>query len=228
MQMEIKDRDTGFTMKVMPETIKAITEREHILSHVITQAISEANYLKELESINGGLLHDDFLDFKIVYRVTGVANGNQISYLIGSDLLDNLNVSESEVKTHAMENSMARTVFKPLAISCGKMSWDEYSQSEEEPKEWVITSNGEWGSGIIFYEGYVSELLRQFDADFYIIPSSIHELIVSPVTEDLDAQSLLTSLRSINDEIVNEADRLSYTLYFYDKGTRKITVYEAD
>ena len=56
----------------------------------------------------------------------------------------------------------------------------------------------------------------QQKGDFYILPSSIHEAIFIPASENVDAEELKTMVREVNETQVPKEDFLSNEVYFYN------------
>ena len=46
-----------------------------------------------------------------------------------------------------------------------------------------------WGAAALFYPG-VMDRLREMLGDFYVIPSSVHELLLLPITADADPKNI--------------------------------------
>lgn len=57
----------------------------------------------------------------------------------------------------------------------------------------------------------------RIDSNFYILPSSVHELIVIPADKEIDVNTLYDMVNTVNAEEVPEYDFLSNNVYFYDK-----------
>ena len=58
--------------------------------------------------------------------------------------------------------------------------------------------------------------------DFYILPSSVHELIVST---DMPPEDLKDMVREVNDsEYVDEDELLSYNIYRYDHEKKEVVI----
>lgn len=51
--------------------------------------------------------------------------------------------------------------------------------------------------------------------DFYILPSSVHELLVVPVTVDKSPAELIQMVRDVNERDVEEDEVLSNNIYLY-------------
>ena len=60
--------------------------------------------------------------------------------------------------------------------------------------------------------------------NFYIIPSSIHELILVPDSEDITPSGLLNMIIDVNDGQLPKEEILSYNLYYYEVELGKIKV----
>ena len=60
------------------------------------------------------------------------------------------------------------------------------------------------------------------DSSLYILPSSVHEVIMFPAKGDEDDAALRKMVRDINDTEVEKQDRLSDNIYFYNHETDMI------
>lgn len=113
-----------------------------------------------------------------------------------------------------------------LEIAYENMKKDDYSiknviniisdQVEEENNMYVATNkNMRYGASAIMN----TELLKQFGKEkgyekFYILPSSIHEIIIIPYEEKI-SQKLKNKICSVNSECVEADEILSDNLYIY-------------
>ena len=71
------------------------------------------------------------------------------------------------------------------------------------------------------YEEELYKLAQQLDKDLYLLPVSIHEMIIVPaITFDL-FKKLSEIVFSIY-QTLNVEERLSNQIYYYDKNLRKI------
>lgn len=74
-----------------------------------------------------------------------------------------------------------------------------------------------WGSSALFYPGVTAKIHALLGGDFYVLPSSVHELIIVPAG-GADPEKLEEVLRSANREVVEAADMLSDDLYICESG----------
>ena len=74
-----------------------------------------------------------------------------------------------------------------------------------------------WGAGALFYPGMMERIRQLLGSDFYVLPSSVHELILVRV-EDQDPQQLADLVRSANRAVVREDEVLADDLYVCEDG----------
>jgi hypothetical protein len=66
---------------------------------------------------------------------------------------------------------------------------------------------------------YLEKIADAMDEDFYIIPSSIHEILILRYDESIDPCELVRVIRDVNANVVEEQEVLSDSLYRYDRKT---------
>ena len=81
-----------------------------------------------------------------------------------------------------------------------------------------VASNKEriHGAGVIAYPEFMEEAAKRLGGDFYVLPSSIHEVILIPDTPDVSVLELQGIVQSVNVEQVAPEERLSDHIYHYD------------
>ena len=89
--------------------------------------------------------------------------------------------------------------------------------------EVFILSNRDmfWGAAALFYPG-VMDRLREMLGDFYVIPSSVHELLLLPITADADPKNISEMIWSANRSVVDEEEVLSDDLFLCESGVLRI------
>lgn len=96
--------------------------------------------------------------------------------------------------------------------------------SDNVPMYVLSNRNRVEGAACMLYSSLFREFADAVNSSFYIIPSSIHELLLLP-DENLDERSgeIKGMIRDINDTQVKPEEILSYSLYCYDKEAGRIT-----
>ena len=88
--------------------------------------------------------------------------------------------------------------------------------SPSSPAIFVATvENGYSGAGVLLYPGFLDYAAGRLKDRFYILPSSIHELLFIEDKDDIRPEFLKEMVRSINEAHVAPEDRLSDCVYHY-------------
>lgn len=87
-----------------------------------------------------------------------------------------------------------------------------------------VLSNKErlFGASIILNEDYLYNLCKSFNSDFYILPSSIHELILIPKNYASSVWELKDMVRTVNETSVVREELLSNSVYYFSERERRV------
>lgn len=72
-----------------------------------------------------------------------------------------------------------------------------------------------WGAGVILYDNLLKTFAERIGGDFYILPSSTHEVLFVPAYVGFDAKSLKQMVKEVNATEVSEQEFLSNNVYYY-------------
>lgn len=88
-----------------------------------------------------------------------------------------------------------------------------------QPYEQYVLTNKEKinGATVLLYPDVLEQLAKNADSSFYILPSSIHEVILLLDNHDINAEELQNMVISVNREEVAAEEVLSNEVYRYDK-----------
>ena len=101
----------------------------------------------------------------------------------------------------------------PAQLICGKLPM------------YVLTTRARmYGAAAILYSGQLEAIAREVDDDFYLLPSSIHEIIILPKKYGTDEEYLSQMVDEINHEQVDIEEILSNHAYLYSRLTKDITL----
>ena len=106
---------------------------------------------------------------------------------------------------------------------------DDYEEEMEQfsdsvPMYVLSNRNKVEGAACMLYPDLLRDFSDKEGSSFYIIPSSIHELLLLPVEDDSDSAEIKGMIKEVNDTQVSEEEILSYSLYYYDSKEGKITM----
>lgn len=79
-----------------------------------------------------------------------------------------------------------------------------------------------YGAACMVYPGILQEMARLLQDDFYILPSSVHEIIFISKSKALDASFLNEMIQEVNQTQVDEEEWLSDHTYLYQRNLKKL------
>ena len=161
-----------------------------------------------------------FHDMAITFRYLVQSDDNGIaSALIHNSVFEHSNLSLEQLYCNAKQNTMRE--FPPFLRRLDQFLGERYPNEMGYPEQpnLFILSNQQfiYGATMMVYREILSELAEKMDSDFYIIPSSVNEVLIYLADETADPKMLGTTLREVNTYMVSKTDFLSDRIYFYDK-----------
>ena len=77
------------------------------------------------------------------------------------------------------------------------------------------------GAATLLYEGLIQELADRMNCNFYVLPSSIHELLLIPDANGKSLEGLSRMVKDINENHVKEEEILSDRAYYYNREEKR-------
>lgn len=156
--------------------------------------------------------HKDFLDLSVTYRIAVNESGGNgyATALITNELLDELKMTPEELDTLAEENSRRKLKTQVIAIG---------------PKARMMITTGMAFGGINLQRtDEIRKIADELDSDLYLLPSSIHDVMVFAESVCDDENKFFEMLKSGNDECNDAGENLSYNIYYYDRTENKLEI----
>ena len=75
------------------------------------------------------------------------------------------------------------------------------------------------GAIVMLYDNLMKKFAEKIGGSFYILPSSVHEALFIPCSDDMDVEYLRDMVRTVNATEVSEEEYLSDNVYRYDADT---------
>jgi len=172
-----------------------------------------------------------FLDLAEIFVVKMEISGNTGNVTINNDLVERLGIDIEKLKDSAYGNMKKRGIEqKSLSSMIKDLIFDSGEVPEElnEPEgiSMMVVTNRERYNGaccMIDPEIFV-DLSEKMGCDLYVLPSSIHEIIVVPAVSQCNEDELRDMVRDVNRSSVSNEDFLSDTLYRYNRGTAQLQI----
>ena len=174
--------------------------------------------------------HLPFLDLAIVFYclLTDTPVGNA-TVLIHNSHMKLWKVTCSDLYRDAKANTEK---LLPARLESMAEVIRELSGGMEDPEEvgvpmYVLTNSQKaLGAACILYEGVLKSCADRLGGAFYMLPSSIHEVIMVPAPAVGDEQDLIHMVRDINQTQVRSTEVLSDNIYLYSPDSGKLTLKE--
>lgn len=127
------------------------------------------------------------------------------------------NLSESEIEFKSMRDVIIDIMY-PDGLSENDPRAIILPPEETVPSMYVLTNTDKInGAAAILDRKIMKDISDKLGGDFVVIPSSIHEVIILPITEDMDdRQTIENIIQEVNAEQVEPEERLSDHAYQYD------------
>lgn len=183
---------------------------------------------------------------KVYYLVVKSDSEGIASVAITNDLLGKWKVNIECIDKLAYENtpflfpeklrSMGEVIKEMITKEFGALSGENISSEDKElyehilvqltddaprdndNEEMYILSNesGVNGASVILYENVLHDFAVEQQSNFYILPSSVHEVILLPVHKEVTKEALRKMVREVNNSEVPVGEVLSNEVYYFD------------
>lgn len=183
------------------------------------------NTEKNKELLND-IPHIPFHDLSIVFQclISGERFGNA-TILIHNVHLQLWKVNARELYERAMENTPIlqgydvtdmNTVLEEMR-AFEEIEDTEYEEDIQQQVPMYVLSNKSrvHGAACILYPDILKDFAAVVEKDLYVLPSSIHEVILLPAEGTEDSEQLKAMVHEINESQVEDEEVLSDSVYFY-------------
>lgn len=195
-------------------------------------AVKLVNYQENLPMLKE-LPFEKFLDLAIIcYVLIGQVGSNTASILVRQEHRKLWQVSEKELFLQALRNTPK--LLPPELKSMNTLIQEVMAEQEAatgreaidgEVPMYVLTNVLRYnGAAAMLYENVIPDFAELMEADIYILPSSIHEVILIPKTSDIEKSILEQMVKEVNQEEVEQIERLSDHVYCYQRETGEFTL----
>ena len=199
--------------------IASLIDYSQMKDKLIMEVVSkEAN-----EEMLANIPHTEMEDMAVVYRfVLDSSDEGRATILATNQLIETMGVTPEQLHADAMENAPE---LKPaVIIGMSEMLADmgmplEMMGLETPTQEFMYVATVEDkinGAGVLAYQNFMDQAAEKVGGDFYILPSSRHEVLLVPDNGEADIQYLKDMVREVNATQVAPEEKLTDSVYHYD------------
>ena len=147
------------------------------------------------------------------------------SVAINYAMLEQYGVSATELFEQALKCSHEQYVINDMKTTLEQILDEVPADLSGIGSHMVVltTKNRIHGASAMCDNQLLSQLAQNLgNKDFYILPSSIHEIIAVPVSDEVNARYLRSMVKEVNNTEVSKDQRLSYSVFYYDADADKV------
>lgn len=231
----------GQTMESITERLISAFEKPTALSGFCPDDLLDFSKIKSSvffklinRQSNETLLKDvpffEYLDLAIVFCImVTMEDQNWGSILIHNHMLEEWKLSKEELFDFAKVNTyqMFAPSFRPLEDVIENMLSEKDKAlfpclTPAFPMFILTNTQNAHGATVICYPDFLQKLSMELDTDFFILPSSIHEVILIPMKSEIHLSDLSEMVKEVNSTQLEPEEVLSDHAYYYMRSQNKV------
>jgi len=203
--------------------IDSVTDFSSVKSKLICKLINAEKNQALLKSHP----HVLFLDFAVIFYILHEAAFPGMATIpVTNELMNFWGVTLDELHQQAMLHSpkLLPATFKPMRTVIEELLGQPCELKSSDSDIMFVLSNCSraFGASCILYNGILEQIACQLGENYYVLPSSIHEMIIIPESKSPGKETLLEMVTEINETQVAEEEVLVNSVYYYDFRKREL------
>jgi hypothetical protein len=242
--MELADKICSIYHQCSPSVVEDefSYSYEDVKPNIIYRLVNFEKNRRLLEKVP----HIRFLDLAITFHCLArndedgigtirITNEHMTQWKATLKELDTLSINNTRGLFPAAIRSMEEVIRGMLGEECS-MEEDPLSgemldlflcddPAKEKHKMYILSNQkGINGATCLLYENVLRDFSDKIHSDFYILPSSIHEVILVPFEKEMNSEALSEMVRDVNRTQVACDEVLSDRVYLYSRKNNVITM----
>ncbi len=202
--------------------VQMLTDYEQMKDKLSMEVVSADRNAEMLAKVP----HQQLEDMAVVYRfVMESGETGRASILITNKHLENMGVTPERLHEDALRiapelrpaviQGMSEVMADMMGLDAAEMlGIDEFPQDE---KMYVATVPDKIsGAGVLAYQEFMDQAAEKLGGDFFVLPSSIHEILLVKDDGNADFRDLKAMVEEVNATQVKPEERLTDSVYHYD------------
>ncbi len=163
-----------------------------------------------------------YMDLAIVflYRLEQVPEGEG-TIAITNEIAGKWHTTVEQLWELAWENT--QRIYEPEGMPLQSFLQEFKLGDMPDTGLWLLTNKRRsFGAGVLLYDGVLDGFANRFQSDFYILPSSVHEVLLLPMEQDMELADFHEMVQDANSEAVKPDEVLSDHAYYYSRKLHRI------
>lgn len=220
-------------MRDMPTTVDKISDFATMQNKIFFTVVNASKNADLLNTVPHILWNDLAIVFRcMVYK----QERNLQSFVIHNELAKSWKMSASKLMSVARENTSKLFPWKVTSMANlfgGVLSGaettkyhnlDDVDENDAVPMYVATTGDGVNGAHVLLYPDVLAAFGEKCKKNFYIFPSSIHELIFVPEEKNSDVEQYHNIVSEVNSTQVLPDEFLSDNVYYYDRASCEVKI----
>ena len=208
-----------------PIDVKFFLDFETVRPRIVHKLINTERNQELLKDIP----HVNFLDLSIIFQVMMPENDNitgLATITIQNEHCKVWEIGIDELIFAARQNTPRLLPNTARSMQSVLTELLERNTLTENDIDILVLSNEKNinGGSVMLDKNFLRDCSDNMNGSYYIIPSSIHELLALPDTGAMHADELKEMVKEVNDTALEPGDILSYSVYYFDREKDELSV----
>lgn len=202
--------------------VGALTDYEAMKEKLSLEVISKEANAEVLQNVP----HKDMEDMAVVYRfVLDSDTAGRSTVLVTNNMLDNYGITADQLHQDALDNApiarpaqikgMSEVMYEIMGPQAEEMGIPQIDPKDEQMFVATVPDKT-GGAGVIAYPNFMEEAAEKVGGSYFVLPSSLHEVILVPDDGRMNASELENMVKEVNATQVDPQDKLTDHVYHYD------------
>lgn len=197
--------------------LESLSDYEQMKSKLSMEVVSAEKNAELLESVPHERMEDMAVVYRFVLDQTDSGNG---TILVTNQLLDQYGISKEQLRADAMENTpeIRPSEIRGISEVMNELAPGMIPEVAPEDEQMFVATVPDkiHGAGVIAYPNFMEDAAERMGGDFFVLPSSIHEVLLVEDNGQMTAKELENMVEEVNATQVEPADQLTNHVYHYD------------
>ena len=204
--------------------VAALTDYDQMKDKLIMEVVSAEANADMLDKVP----HKEMEDMAVVYRFELDSNDDgRATILVTNQLIETMGVTPEQLHADAMENApelkpavikgMSEVMAEMMGVSTEDLAMMGMPMDPADEQMFVASVPDKiHGAGVLAYQDFMDQAAERVGGDFFILPSSIHEVLIVPDNGNMSLSDLEAMVKEVNATQVAPEDKLTDSVYHYD------------
>ena len=179
--------------------LESISDYEQMKSKLSMEVVSAEKNAELLESVPHERMEDMAVVYRFVLDQTDSGNG---TILVTNQLLDQYGITKEQLRADAMENApeIRPSEIRGMSEVMSELAPGMIPEVAPEDEQMFVATVPDkiHGAGVIAYPNFMEDAAQKMGGDFFVLPSSIHEVLLVKDNGQMTAKELENMVKEVN------------------------------